>query len=79
MSRIDPLDSAPLVVEEHEAKAEASPDQLSVAESILARLLVRRWQAARNSAEHALDLSGGGCPDLSDGSKRSMQERADQK
>jgi hypothetical protein len=52
---------------------------MSVAESILARLLVRRWQAARNSAEHALDLSGGGCPDLSDGSKRSMQERADQK
>jgi len=69
----------PPSVQERELEAEASPDQMSVAESILARLLVRRWQAARNSAEHALDLSGGGCPDLSDGSKRSMQERADQK
>jgi hypothetical protein len=75
-----------LVVEECEAEAAASSDQLAAAETILARLLVKRWlaqahrgQAGGNVARNALDLCRGECPDVSGGSEHPMQERADLK
>jgi hypothetical protein len=83
-------DAAPgddtLWAEEHELEAEASPDQMAAAETILARLLVQRWlaQAPRgqtgvNLTRNALDLCRGECPDVSGGSEHGLQERADLK
>ena len=81
-----PVGDEALVVEGHELEASALPDQLAIAETILARLLVRRWlaqaprgQAGENRARNGLDLCHGECPDVSGGSEHPMQERADLK
>ena len=75
-----------LVLEECEVEAAASPDQMAVAETILARLLVKRWlaeaprgQTGGDLARNALDLCREECPDVSGGSEHPMQERADLK
>jgi len=63
-----------VAVETWEMDAEASADDLALAETTLARLLVKHWRArqanqqpgmaASDSAKQALDLLEPGCPDL---------------
>jgi hypothetical protein len=64
------------VVEEHEMESEASAENVALADTALARLLVKLWRARQagphagaareaDSAENALDLLEPQCPDVS--------------